>query len=71
MNRYGLSDEFRNLNKLSGLTIVSKVYAFGRCGRFPVKEELLAIEYFPNSKTVDEMASKYPFKKRIYIREGF
>ncbi len=70
-NRYSLSDEYRNLKKMSHLNFLPEVYAFGVCSRFPIKEECLIIEYFPDSLTADEMVNKYPVSKVLILEKVF
>lgn len=61
--RFSLVDEYKNLKALSHIDFVPKVYAFGKCSRFPIKEERLIIEYYEDALTADEMLRLYPEKK--------
>lgn len=69
--RFSLVDEYRNLMALSHLDFIPKVYAFGVCSSFPVKEECLVIEYYEGALTADEMIQKYPSSKALILENIF
>ena len=69
--KYSLIDEFINLKALSHIEFIPKVYAFGRCNKFPMEREVLIIEYFENALTADEAVLKYPENKYKIIKSVF
>lgn len=71
LGKYSLSDEYENLKALSHVEFVPKLYAFGKCNSFPLRKEVLVIEYYEGSLTADEMVLKYPERKYEIIEQVF
>lgn len=71
LGKYSLSDEYENLKALSHIEFVPKLYAFGKCNSFPLRKEVLVIEYYEGSLTADEMVLKYPERKYEIIEQVF
>ena len=69
--RYSLFDEYKNLNILSHLDFVPKVYAFAKNTGFPIKNETLIIEYYDNALTANEILRIYPETRNEILEKIF